>query len=230
MNKLIGVLQLPVEVAPTPCDPPFPDFELRLSDGRSIGLEVTEARDPDVAAAWLGTRVNFENLIKAALRRHGVTARIYGSVHVEELIRLRGTALKAAAENVAVVVVRRLPAGFGPTSGSKFPGLAYLGFLAAAPTPNVDVTFATVGDPLGPDLIQLAINRKAPKVGGYRGLGASEYWLLVVGGAVLSGYVTVEDAKSRTFDSPFDRTVFLDESEDQHHDLSAVDGGEGPEP
>lgn len=229
VEKLVRFLQLPLAAAPTPCEPPLPDFELRLADGRSIGLEVTEAPDPEVAAAWLGTGRRFEDLIKAALRRQGLTARVSGSVHVEDLIGLRGAGLKPAAENVAAVIARRLPAGFGPTTGSKFPGLGYLGFLAAEPAPNVDVAFATVGDPLGPDVIQLAIDRKAPKVSGYRGLAASEHWLLVVGGATFSGYVTVEDAMSRTFHSPFDRTVFLDDSDDQHHDLTTVDGGEASE-
>ncbi len=62
----------------------------------------------------------------------------------------------------------------------------------------------------GPWIIQRAIDLKVAKLGTYRALGADEYWLLVVGGRVLSGYVTADDARCAVFESPFDRSVFLD--------------------
>jgi hypothetical protein len=226
VNKVCSLLALPLAKAPEPCDPPRPDFGLTLTDGRLVGLEVTEARDPEVAEAWRGTLPRFQAHIKEALEREGVTAQVLGSIPVDALVTLSKRARAAAVRTIVSIVRGAMPTGFGQRSGSKFPDLGFLGYLAATPAANTSVAFACSGEPLGSDLIQLAIDQKAPKLGAYQALGASEYWLLVVGGATLSGFVTVEDARSRTFTSPFDRTVFLDDSEnseDQHHILTTVD-------
>lgn len=228
VSKLVDLLRVPLRTPPTPCQPPLPDFQLSLEDGRSIGLEVRESRDPELAEAWNATLPQFSNRIKSALEDLGATARVLGSVYLEEFSLVRRAALNAAVAQIVSVVIAAPAEGF-QKSGSKFPGLGFLSFLAVTSSSNVDVSFGASGQPLGPGLIQLAINDKAPKLARYRQLGASEYWLMVVGGATLSGHVTVDDARSRIFESPFDRTIFLDDSEDQHHILSTVDSVEGSE-
>lgn len=230
VNKTSSLLGLRLIRPPEPRDPPLPDFALALDDGRTVGLEITEARDPEIAEAWGGTLPRFRDQIKAALARDGVSARVWGSVPVEELIALRKQARATAVETIASIVRSAMPAGLRPTNGSKFPGLGFLGYLAAEHATSTSVDLASRGEPLGPDIIQLAIDRKASKLGGYAALGASEYWLLVVGGATLGGYVTVDDARSRTFASPFSKTIFLDDSEDNCDYLTTLDDSGHIEP
>ncbi len=75
VTKMIDLLGIDLSNPPSPYDPPVPDYKLIHADGRLIGLEVTEARDNDVTAAWKGTLEQLHAQIKKTLERAGAMAR-----------------------------------------------------------------------------------------------------------------------------------------------------------
>lgn len=191
--------------------PPLPDFALPLADGRIVGIEVTEARDPEVAAAWGGARGRLTKQIEAGLQRGSANAAVTVYLHVEALLELERDPrfLTDTAAKIVAVARASLPNGLPPTTASKL-GIDAARFLEVRPA-NRPVAILPVSSPhLGAPLIQRAIDLKMPKLDGYRALGAAEYWLLVVGGETLSGYVTVADARAQPFESTFDRILFLE--------------------
>lgn len=211
IGGMVDALALELTKAPLGKAPPLPDFELALVDGRRIGVEVTESTDPDVAAAWAGARTRLEKAIVRSLERAGTNMACVLYLHAEALSDLQRDkrSLAAVVTVVAAIAKDRAATGLPPTSGGKL-GLDLVRLVELRPAARSTVTVVGSVLPFGPGLIQRAIDLKMPKLEGYRSLGADEYWLLVVGGRVLSGYVTVGDAEQATFESPFDRTVFLD--------------------
>ena len=194
--------------------PPLPDFEVQFADGRRVGVEVTEAVDGDVAAAWGGARSRLEREIVRCLEREAPTMAATAYLHVDALLDLERDPrlLAATAAKIAAIARVKSPGGLAPTNGVKLglPGLRHLE-LQRADRPWASISSSAM--PLGWPAIQRAIDQKVGKLDEYRALGAHEYWLLVVGGRVLSGYVGMADAQARVFESSFDQTVFLDSSE-----------------
>jgi len=208
---MVEAQRLRLANAPVGHVPPLPDFELTLEDGRRVGLDVTEGTDPEVAAAWGGARARLEKAIVRALERDGIKLECAAYLFVESLLELeRDKRLSnEMAATVAAIARDKASTGLSPTNGDKL-GLHAVRFLELRPATRTACSIVSSVLPLGPSLVQRAIDLKMPKLDGYRALKADEYWLLVVGGRVLSGYVTVADAQAGAFESPFDRTVFLD--------------------
>lgn len=194
--------------------PPLPDFEVQLADGRRVGVEVTEAVDRDVAAAWGGAGARLEREVVRCLEREAPTMAATAYLHVEALLDLERDPrlLEATAAKIAAIARVKSPGGLAPTNGGKL-GLSGLRHLELQRADRPWASICSSAMPLGWPVIQRAIDQKVGKLDGYRALGAHEYWLLVVGGRVLSGYVGMPDAQGRVFESSFDQTVFLDSSE-----------------
>lgn len=211
LDAMIKALAIGVVGSPSPCSPPLPDFELLLGDGRRMGVEVTESTDPEVAAAWGGARERLQKEIVRQLERGGTNTRVGAHLRMEVLLELERTPAlsRSIAEKIAALAHDRAAVGLPPINGEKL-GLSALEYIELRPANRPEAWLSSSVGPDGPQRIQRAIDLKVPKLGNYRALGAHEYWLLIVGGRALSGYVTADDARSTVFESRFDRTVFLD--------------------
>lgn len=211
LEAMIKELALDAVDSPSRLSPPLPDFELLLADGRRVGVEVTESTDPEVAAAWGGARVRLETEILRQLERDGMNIEVSAALDAESLLALERHPAwsRRTAARIAEIARGRSGTALPPTSGQKL-GLDALMFLELRPAARPAALVGGSATASGPWIIQRAIDLKVAKLGTYRALGAYEYWLLVVGGRVLSGYVTADDARSAVFESPFDRSVFLD--------------------
>ena len=201
------------------CDPikrESPDIELRLRDGRTIGLEVIEAHSQELIAAFKGTSQVVARRITAELQAQALNAEVPFRIDADTaaLLIARRRELHRTARLIAEYA-RDLLSGadeYFSQAQAQRRGIDYVELLGVNPAtllgPAALVVMTT--GPLGPGLIQAAIEKKSPKLANYREFSASEYWLLIVGGLPLSGYVTAEDAVSERFVSPFSKTVFLD--------------------
>lgn len=215
--EMVQRLGLDLECEPIQQRPPNPDMELRLRGAHTVGLEVIEAHSEELIAAFRGTSQVVARRITAELRAQSVNADVPFRIDADTAAHLvsRRRELDRTARLIAEFA-RDVLSGSEPwfsQAQAQRRGIAYVDLLAVNPaTPVFGPAAVPVmsTEPLGTGLIQAAIEKKKPKLAGYRGFSASEYWLLIVGGLPISGYVTADDAASQRFVSPFDKTVFLD--------------------
>lgn len=218
VREMVALLPVDIDDDPTPLQPPNkPDFELRLSgSGTVVGLEETAAIDGAHAKAWNETRALVESGIKRELARDSIRALVSSKVEVAALIDLGdddaalANLVKRAATYVRGVVRQNKVAS---KSLLQSYGIEHLRYLQVDPSPMLDVYLVTRAAPAGTDRIQLAINKKAKKLGRYQSHVADEYWLLVVGGEPIVSYVPAGDIRDHVFTSPYKRTLFLDRAD-----------------
>jgi hypothetical protein len=214
--EMVERLGLDLDGDPIPHKPPAPDMELRLRDGRTVGLEVIEAHSEKLAGAWKGTSRVVARRITEELRAQSVNASVPFRIDDDTAMLLvsRRRELERTARLIAEYardVLSGAEQWFSQAQAQRR-GIEYVDLLdvrlADALGPEAALVMTT--GPLGPGVIQAAIEKKKRKLASYREFNASEYWLLIVGGLPVSGYVTAGDAASARFVSPFDKTVFLD--------------------
>jgi hypothetical protein len=214
--EMVQRLGLELERDPVQLKPPNPDAELLLRGGRRVGLEIIEAHAERLRKAWNSTSRAVARRITEELRAHSIEAevpfRIEGDAAV--LLTSRRRLLDETARLIAEFardVINGAEPRFSQARAQKR-GIQHIVLLGVNPPllgPEAIAVMTTA--PLGPGLIQAAIEAKQRKLAGYRSaFGAGEYWLLIVGGLPISGYVTAADAMAERFISPFDKTVFLD--------------------
>jgi hypothetical protein len=192
-----------------------PDFSFQLAEDRLIALEETGAVDQERARAWgkKGTQRDLETSLLKAMAREGVTAKVSGYFHVEALIELGNDAkaLKSITARTASLLRVAIHEGRQVSQSELIRnGIDQFQFLMTEPAPTPSVWLAVRALPQGAALVQRAIAKKTAKLTSYKEKEADEYWLLVVGGETISGFVTWGDVQGHVFTSPFDRTLFLD--------------------
>lgn len=217
--EMVQRLGLDLECDFVQMKPPKPDAELRVREVGTVGLEVIEAHSQKLSEMWNSTSRIVEQRINEELRAQSLQASVGfklddGDASVLLAARRRG--LDETARLIAEFAKDAL-SGAEPwfsKARAQQRGIKHVKLISVeqAASPLVaGAVCVTVAPPLGPGVIQAAIMKKGKKLAGYRqSFPASEYWLLIVGGLPVSGYVTAADAASERFVSPFDKTVFLD--------------------
>lgn len=207
-----------------------PDFVLELDDGRKIALEHTRARDEFIAAG-LGARKRLKGEILKGLVDGEIGAEVYfrlpeGAGAVLEkagsgALRQEAAAITAAAREL--VNGEPSPSGWRlevewSEPSEREPGIGDLAgrgisyatglWIRAADKPRVG--WSASGSGQSAHLIQDAINRKAGLLETYKQHAGGEHWLLVVGSTGTGGALDISDGEDHEFESPFDKTVFLE--------------------
>jgi hypothetical protein len=214
VREMVSMLALDLAREPFHHDPPSPDVELRFLDGRTIALEVIEAHNQSLRAAWNGARGRLENQIAEELRVRSVSAFVACKVDADAAVMLesRPRVLRETARRIAEMG-RAFLAGeerYVSKAVAQKRGIEHVTVLSIAAASTPSASLAIRGNPLGPEIVQAAITSKASKLTTYREFAAHEYWLLVVGGLPVSGFVPIDDVISQRYVSVFHKTVFLE--------------------
>lgn len=216
--EMVQRLRLDLEQDFVQMKPPKPDAELRVRGVGIVGIEVIEAHSQKLSEMWNRARRIVEERINEELHAQGVQASVVFKLDdgdASVLLAARRRVLDETARSVAEFA-RDVVSGAEPwfsKSRAQQRGIKHVKLIRveAASRLVAGAACVTVAPPLGPGVIQAAIMKKGKKLTGYRqSFPASKYWLLIVGGLPVSGYVTAADAVLERFVSPFDKTVFLD--------------------
>ena len=232
---------LPLDVVGEPVADEQPDFQFVLADGRRIGLEHTRAVNEEVARgrgvtgrmamrvtqgladAGINAHVNFTLPEGAAAALHSMRREL--TAEIAALVNLARDALAQPFEghwqryqllddiiNDEGEVVWRDPARARGVQDLRGTGVEFCSsvMVGASDTPFAGCNTTSFGERA--NVIQDAIDDKSAKLADYRKSGDNEYWLLVVGSTGPGSSLDVYEARGE-FESPFDRTIFLERFE-----------------
>src|SRR5262245_61846030 len=117
VDALLAIREVELRGEPKAMKPPLPDFELTLANGRRVGLEVTEAVDPEVAAAWHGAGAQLREEVTRRLKERSITAFVTVAIDIDSLSALQRSPryLNDTADKVAERARASLPEGLPAT-------------------------------------------------------------------------------------------------------------------
>jgi hypothetical protein len=240
-DVLAMVTLLPLTIVGAPISLERPDFRLVLADGRKIGLEHTRAVDQSVARAR-GVRERIKAQVLKGLISARVNAHVIFRLQEVTAGWLNSQPKAIAAESAAIVEIARqtLEANSGsewqswealdddidygngmidrdPRRARGFHdlrgrGTSYVTAVRVIRSDEPSCGSATTGTGQSTNVIQQAIDAKAESLPVYRETRDDEHWLLVVGSTGTGGSFDIHQAEGE-FNSPFDRTLFLERFE-----------------
>jgi hypothetical protein len=202
--------------------PPAPDI-LAQSLGRDVGIEVTEP--PNGAFELLAHQYSVGDTAQAILRRGGGPPGFFRVIFNDREWSGPISRQKRARELADIIRSQMLGSRVGPEMTDLEPTAKWIEELSCLPYSHADartdVAVSTSGwwVPMTIDAIQEILQKKEPKVPGYRKT-ASEIWLLIAcqngrpGWFALPGPVTEVNYVSR-----FDRVFFLSSMSDPCREL-----------
>lgn len=209
-----------------------PDFHFTRR-GRRIALEVVRAIDNPVARGR-GAVNDIERVLGTLLREasirvdvklrlsEGEAAVLHGRADRGRVIEANAHAIVKLAREVAAaqeMVFRRFttrtpvrPLRRGIDDPRRLPmlGIDLVDTVMIRPHAETNVAVKGSAQPWGAGLIQKVIDDKNRKLATYRKTGDEEYWLLVVGSVGRASNFDVSVTEGVTFESDFDRTLFLE--------------------
>jgi hypothetical protein len=237
LDAVLRLLGLKTEGEPVKRE--SPDFLVTLEDGRTIGLEVVRALDEYIAGGR-GARSRIKREVLARLKTAWIDAWVNVRLREQTAGVLNRDAKALGREIDAIVALARKTVSTASESRWYYfewidhefeeamshrrhgrngaedltgTGIEYADTVMIYPGKKPMVTWRTFSDGQRAYIVQDAIDDKSAKLPTYRSIGAREIWLLVVGSSGTGGALFVSDVEDVPFESPFDKTVFLEQFE-----------------
>ncbi|MEZ4364491.1 MAG: hypothetical protein R3B48_30220 [Kofleriaceae bacterium] len=213
LTKMIKLLQLDV-VDESLLKSESPDFLFKLRDGRHVGVEIVSAVSQEVAQGR-GTQRAIKDAVYDALNSANIKAYVCLRFNESPSRSLTRAEIRSEAQAVERLVRTTTTAGHADwhtIEGDDLEetGIEHLVGIRILASEELDVICSTSGIGMPPSIVQDAINKKVPKLEDYRRRGTDEIWLLVTASVGIGSSLDATEAQGRVFDSPFDKTIFLE--------------------